>query len=114
MATKKLTVDDFTTQPQALTAEDVNGQDARTRLWQYLDYTYGQQRKQSEEQYTKAQSQSWQQALARGMQRSSHAAAVAANLAKQGIDANNNIYAAQIADYQNRLNQLEQQLGIIE
>lgn len=109
MANPKLTVDDFTNQPQAMTAEDVNNQDARTRLWQSLNYSYGQQRKQSDEQYAKAQAQSWQQALARGMQRSSYASAVAANLAKQGIDANNNIYAAQIADYQNRLGQLEQQ-----
>ena len=109
MANKKLTVDDFTNQPQAMTAEDVNNQDARTRLWQSLGYSYGQQRKQSDEQYAKAQAQSWQQALARGMQRSSYASAVAANLAKQGIDASNNIYAAQIADYQNRIGQLEQQ-----
>lgn len=109
MANPKLTVDDFTNQPQAMTAEDVNNQDARTRLWQSLNYSYGQQRKQSDEQYAKAQAQSWQQAFARGMQRSSYASAVAANLAKQGIDANNNIYAAQIADYQNRLGQLEQQ-----
>ena len=109
MATKKLTVDDFTNQPQALTAEDVNNQDARTRTWQSLDYMYGKQRKDSREQFAKAQSQSWQQALARGMQRSSYATAVAANLAKQGIDAENDIYAAQIADYQNRIGQIEQQ-----
>ena len=109
MATKKLTVDDFTNQPQALTAEDVNGQDARTRTWQSLNYMYGKQQKQSEEQYAQAQAQSLRNALARGMQRSSYAIATAANIAQKGIEASNDIYAAKIADYQNRIGQIEQQ-----
>jgi hypothetical protein len=109
MATKKTTIDDFTEAPQARTAEDVNNQDARTRLWQSLDYTYGQQRKQSDKQFAQAYSQADRQALSRGMGRSSYNNQVLANIRNQGIEANNNIYAAQIADYQNRIGQIEQQ-----
>ena len=110
MATqKKLTADDFTNQPQATTAAEVNDQDARTRLWQSLDYTYGQQRKESAEQYAKAYAQADRQALSRGMQRSSYNNQTLANIAQKGIEANNNIYNAQIADYQNRIGEIERQ-----
>ena len=109
MATKKLTIDDFTQQPQAKTAQDVNGQDARTRLWQSLDYAYGDQRRKSDQQYAQAVAQADRQALGRGMQRSSYNAQTLANLRQKGIEANNDITSAQIADYQNRLGQIEQQ-----
>ena len=70
--TKKVTDPnlDFTNQPQATSAADVNNQDARTRLWQSLDYSYGQQRKQTDKSYDQAYSQADRQALSRGMQRS--------------------------------------------
>lgn len=109
MATKKLTIDDFTQQPQAKTAQDVNGQDARTRLWQSLDYAYGDQRRKSDQQYAQAVAQADRQALGRGMQRSSYNAQTLANLRQKGIEANNDITSAQIADYQNRIGQIEQQ-----
>ena len=109
MATKKLTIDDFTQQPQAKTAQDVNGQDARTRLWQSLDYAYGDQRRKSDQQYAQAVAQADRQALGRGMQRSSYNAQTLANLRQKGVEANNDITSAQIADYQNRIGQIEQQ-----
>lgn len=106
MATAETT--DYTNQPQATTQEDVNNQDARTRLWQSLGYSYGRQREQSDKAYDQAYSQADRQALSRGMQRSSYNAQTLANINQQKIDAQNNIYANQIADYQNRLTELEQ------
>lgn len=108
MATKKNDLD-FTNQKQATTAEDVEGQDARTRLWQSLNYTYGKQREESDKQYAQAVASADRQALGRGMQRSSYNAQNLANLRQKGVEANNNIYAAQIADYQNRIGEIEQQ-----
>lgn len=109
MATKKLTYEDFTQNPQATTVDDVNNQDARTRLWQSLDYTYGAQRRKSDEQYQQAYSQADRQALSRGMQRSSYNNQTLANINQKKLEASNDIYAAQIADYQNRIGQIEQQ-----
>lgn len=109
MATKKQTLDDFTKNPQAQTVDDVNGQDARTRLWQSLSYAYGDQQRKSDEQYALARSQADRQALSRGMQRSSYNNATLANLENKRIEARNDIASAQIADYQNRIGQLEQQ-----
>ena len=107
--TKKTLEEDFTNQPLATTAEDVNGQDSRTRLWQSLGYTYGRQKEQSDQSYQRAISQSDNAMLQRGMQRSSYGAQVRANLMDQQVKAQNDIDAAQIADYQNRISQLEQQ-----
>ena len=98
---------DVTSQPQATTAEEVNNQDARTRLWQSLNYTYGQQRNQTEKSYDQAKLSADQQALSRGMQRSSYNNAVLANLDKQRAEALNDNYSQQIADYQNRLADIE-------
>ena len=109
MATTKKTDLDPTNQKQAVTAADVNDQDARTRLWQSLNYTYGKQREESDKQYAQAIAQADRQALGRGMQRSSYNAQTLANLRQKGIEANNDIAAAQIADYQNRIGQIEQQ-----
>ena len=108
MATTKKTDLDPTNQKQAQTVDDVNAQDARTRLWQSLNYTYGKQREESDKQFAQAYSQADRQALSRGMQRSSYNAQTLANLQQKGIEANNNIYAAQIADYQNRIGDIEQ------
>jgi len=104
MATK-----DVTKQKQATTAADVNGQDAKTRLWQSLNYTYGDQIRKSNEAFAKAYSQASNEGLKRGMQRSSYALQTLANIDQQKIDAENDIRAAQIADYQNRIGQIEQQ-----
>lgn len=108
--TKKKTDDlDYTNQPQATTAEDVNNQDARTRLWQSLSYGYNNQLKQSNKAYDQAYSQANRQALKTGMQRSSYTNQMLANLDQQRIEANNNILSAQIADYQNRIGEIENQ-----
>lgn len=107
--TKKTLEEDFTNQPQATTAEEVNAQDARTRLWQSLGYAYSRQQEQSDEAYRQAIAQSDRSMLQRGMQRSSYGAQVRANLMNQQAKAQNDIASAQIADYQNRIGQLEQQ-----
>lgn len=107
--TKELLEEDFTNQAQATTKADVDAQDSRTRLWQSLNYSYGRQREQSDEAYQKAISQSNRAMLQRGMQRSSYGAQVNANLMDDQIKAKNDIAAAQIADYQNRIGQIEEQ-----
>lgn len=107
--TKNNTAIDYTNQPQATTQADVDAQDSRTRLWQSLNYSYGNQIRESDKSYDQAYSQADRQALSRGMQRSSYNAQTLANLNNQKIEAQNNIRAAQIADYQNRISQLEQQ-----
>lgn len=110
MATTKKNTDlDYTNQPQALTQEDVNNQDSRTRLWQSLGYSYGNQIKESNKSYDKAISQNDNAMLARGMGRSSYANQTRANLYDDKLNAENNIRSAWIADYQSRIGELEQQ-----
>ena len=96
-------------QAQAASQANVNAQDARTRLWQSLDNSYAQQTKQSNESYDRAIAQQDQAFMNRGMQRSSYAGQTLANMQKQKIEAQNQIASNQIADYQSRLNALEQQ-----
>lgn len=100
---------DPTQQPQATSQADVLGQDSKTRLWQSLENSYDQQRRQSNESFDKAISQTDRQLLSRGMQRSSYAGQTLANLQNQKVEAENQITGNQIADFQNRLNTLEQQ-----
>jgi len=101
--------EDVTKEPQAMTQQDVEGQDTRTRLWQSLNTTYGAQREQSDKAYDRAIAQTDSQLLNRGMQRSSYAAQTLANMQQDKIKANSDIMSSQIADYQNRLSALEQQ-----
>ena len=91
----------------ARTRADVEAQSTKDRLWESLDYSYGQQRKANDRSYDQAYSQADRQLLSRGMQRSSYGAQTLANINQQRIDSNNNIWAAQIADYQNRLKDAE-------
>jgi len=100
---------DPTQQPQATTQADVEGQDARTRLWQSLNSTYGVQREQSDKNYDQAIANADRMLLSRGMQRSSYGAQTLANMAQEKVKASNDIMSNQIADYQNRLTSLEQQ-----
>lgn len=93
----------------AKTREDVEAQSTKDRLWESLDYSYGQQRQASDKSYDQAYSQADRQLLSRGMQRSSYGAQTLANINQQKIDTQNNIWKAQIADYQNRLTDLENQ-----
>ena len=108
--TKKKTDDlDFTNQPQATTKEDVDNQDSRTRTWQNLTYLYNNQLKQSDQSYDKAISNLNNSLLSKGMQRSSYGALVGANMYNQKVEAQNNINAAKIADYQKQLSDIEAQ-----
>lgn len=88
---------------------DVDAMSVRDRLWDSLDYTYGQQRKENDKAFRQANSQLNNAMLQRGMQRSSFGAANNANLAAKQIEAQNDIYSQQIADYEKALLQVEQQ-----
>lgn len=93
----------------AKTKEDVNNMSAADRLWDSLGYTYGQQIDASNKQFNKAISQNDQAMLNRGMQRSTYALQTSANLRNQAVEAANNLRTAQIADYENRLQDIENQ-----
>jgi len=110
MATTKKQEDlDYTAQKQAESAADVDQQDSRTRLWQSLKYGYDKQQRDSDKAYDKLISQSNNQALSRGMGRSSYALQTAANLGKEKVNAQNDINAALIAAYQGKIGDIEQQ-----
>lgn len=93
----------------ARTRADVDNMTARDRLWDSLSYSYGKKRENSDEQFRQAYSQADRQMLSRGMQRSSYGAQTLANIDKQRVDAQNDIFDAQIADYENRLRDIENQ-----
>ena len=107
--TKKVLEEDVTKAKQATTAEDVNNQDARTRLWQSLNTTYTNQMEESDKAYDKSISQQNNAMLARGMGRSSFAGQIAANMYNDKHTARNKLGQALIADYQNRIGEIEQQ-----
>ena len=100
---------DYTNQPQAMTKEDVDQQDSRTRLWQSLDYGYGNKIKKSNEDYDNAISETDRQAQSRGMGRSSYNNQTMANLRDKKVEAANDIRSEQIADYQSRVGDIENQ-----
>lgn len=93
----------------AQSQQDVNKMSKRDRLWDSLDYSYGQKREDVQKQYDRALSQTDNQFLSRGMQRSSYAGQTMANLRQEGADAVADVYSQQIADYENRLGEIEQQ-----
>ena len=107
--TKKQLEDEFTKAAKAQTAADVNAQDSRTRLWQSLDYTYGKQLEESDKAYDKAIAQTDRTAMGRGMGRSSYNSQIMANMQNEKVNAANDIRSAQIADYQNRISEIENQ-----
>lgn len=102
-------VKDVTKEKQAKTVEDVNNQDARTRLWQSLNTTYTNQMEESDKAYDKSISQQNNAMLARGMGRSSYAGQIAANMYDDKNRARNKLGEALIADYQNRISDIENQ-----
>jgi len=87
--------------------QDVENMNVRDRLWDSLNYSYGKKREDSDKSFAKAYSQAVNQGIKTGMQRSSYGAQTLANIDKQKIDAQNDIYDQQIADYENRLYQIE-------
>lgn len=79
----------------------------RDDLWESLEYTYGKKREKSDREYDQLASRTDRQMLSRGMQRSSYGAQTLANVGRQKIEAQGDIYDAQIADYHDRVTQLE-------
>lgn len=79
------------------------------RIWDSLNYSYGKKREDSDKQFQRAYSQADRQMLSRGMQRSSYGAQTLANLDQERIKASGDIWDQQIADYENRMQQAEQQ-----
>ena len=93
----------------AKSQSDVDNMTVRDRLWDSMDFTYGQQRKASDTAYDQAFSQMGNQLLGRGMQRSSYGAQAQSNLLNKKTEAQNTIYGSQIADYEKALLDVEQQ-----
>ena len=91
----------------AQTKEEADEMSVRDRLWDSMNYSYGQKLEQSNASYDKAISQNDRAMLARGMQRSSLSAQTRAGLMNQKIDAEQRIESEKIADYENRLYQIE-------
>jgi hypothetical protein len=93
----------------AKSKSDVDQMDKRQRLWDSLSYTYGLQKDESNKSFDKAISQQDRTLLGRGMQRSSYGMQTLGDLQTQKMKAANDIGYAQIADYENRLQELEKQ-----
>lgn len=89
--------------------QEVEELSAKDRLWDSLDYSYGQKKEQSNKAYDEAIAASDRQLMSRGMQRSSYGAQTLANMQQKKIEAGNDIESQKIADYENRLDQIEQQ-----
>lgn len=102
-------VEDVTKEKQALTNEDVNAQDSKTRLWQSLSTTYGQRVDDSNKAYDQNIAAADRAAQQRGMGRSSYNLQTMANIGKEKATAADRIGRELIADYQNRLSDLEAQ-----
>ena len=92
---------------KAKTQQDVDQMSVKDRLWDSLSNVYGQKTEDSNKAYDQAMSQADRQLLSRGMQRSSYGAQTLANIGQQKIEAQNKIASEQIADYENRLYQIE-------
>ena len=84
-------------------------QEAKDRLMESLKYTYDRQALQSNEQYDRAKVAADNQALNRGMGRSSYNQQVLANYDKAKINASNDIYNAMAAAYAQGVNELDRE-----
>lgn len=89
--------------------QDVKNMTAADRLWDSMNYTYGTAREDLAKQYRQAYSQADRQMLGRGMQRSSYGAQTLANIQQEGLRQQENNWNQQIADYENRLQDIENQ-----
>ena len=87
----------------ARTKKDVDEMSSSDRLWDSLDYSYGKKGEKIGAEYDKLASQQDRQMQSRGLGRSTMAMQAAANVGKQKIDALDDNYSQQIADYENRL-----------
>lgn len=100
---------DVTKQKQATSKKAVDNQDARTRIWQSLNTTYGKRTEESNRNYDLNRNAADRAALQRGMGRSSYNLATMANIDTEKAKAADRIQQELIADYQSRLGTLEQQ-----
>ena len=91
----------------AQTKEEADEMSVRDRLWDSMNFSYNQKLNNSNAAYDKAISQNDRAMLSRGMQRSSYGAQTRTGLMNQKIDAANAIESEKIADYENRLYQIE-------
>jgi len=98
----------------ARTKQDVDNMTKQERLWDSLNYSYGKKRESQEQAYNKSYSQADRQALSRGMQRSSYNAQNLANINEQKNRALGDIWDTQIADYENRLADIEKEEAAAE
>ena len=89
--------------------QDVDKMDRSQRLYDSLNYSYDKKGEKLSKQYDQAKSSADNQLLSRGMQRSSYGMQTLANIDKQKLDALDDNYNTMIADYENRLMDLEQQ-----
>jgi hypothetical protein len=91
----------------AKTKDEVDQMSAKDRMWDSLSYSYGKKKEESDRSYDKAISQQDRALLQRGMQRSSYGMNTLGNLQNQKVNAGNDINSQLIADYENRLYQLD-------
>lgn len=87
--------------------QDADNMNVRDRLWDSLNYSYGKKREDSDKSFAKTFSQAVNQGIKTGTQRSSFKEQMLANINKQKLDAQNDIYDQQIADYENRMYQID-------
>ena len=93
----------------AQSKEQIDQMSLRDRLWDAFNFTYGQQRRASDEQFANQISQQNRGMVSRGMQRSSYGAATEANMRNKQVQAQNDIYGQQLAAYEQALLNVEQQ-----
>lgn len=96
-----------TSKNQAKNKEQVDEQDARTRLWQSLSTTYAKRTEDSNKQYDLNKNAADRAANQRGMGRSSYNLQTMANIDTEKANAADRIQQELIADYQNRLSDIE-------
>ena len=92
----------------AVSANNFNPNDSKSRLWASLQTTYGNRIDQSNQQYDLNKAAADRAAGQRGMGRSSYNLATMANIDTEKAKAADRINAEMIADYNNQLTALEQ------
>ena len=97
--------------PGSATKSDAERQAAieeqKQNLWDSLEYSYGKKIEKSNKQYAQAKNTADLQAQKRGMGRSSYNQQILANYDRDAAEAANDIYSEMIADYQNRVGEIE-------
>lgn len=89
--------------------QDVDKMDRSQRLYDSLNYSYDKKGEKLAAEFDKSRSAADRAALSRGMQRSTQNLQTMANIDKQKIDALDDNWNTFIADYENRLGDIEDQ-----